>query len=77
MRLTPIWLSIVLQAAIVVAGCADAPGDSNSGGSGGTVVQQNAIYICDRPGPVELCVDASDGACVKTLCTDVTCPPDP
>ena len=42
----------------------------------GSVVQQNATYICDRPGPVELCVDASDGACVKTRCTDVTCPSD-
>jgi hypothetical protein len=40
------------------------------------VVFQNAIYICDRPGPVELCVDATDGACTKTLCTDVVCPDD-
>jgi len=40
------------------------------------VVFQNATYICDRPGTVELCVDATDGACVKTLCTDVTCPDD-
>jgi hypothetical protein len=40
------------------------------------VVAQNATYICDRPGPVELCVDASDGECVKTLCTNVTCPDD-
>ena len=38
------------------------------------VVGQNATYICDRPGPVEICVDATDGACTKTLCTDVTCP---
>ena len=38
------------------------------------VVAQNATYICDRPGPVELCVDASDGECVRTLCTNVTCP---
>ena len=30
------------------------------------VVAQNATYICDRPGPVELCVDATDGACVKS-----------
>jgi hypothetical protein len=42
----------------------------------GTVVQQNATYICDRPGDVELCVDATDGACTKTLCTNVTCPDD-
>lgn len=40
------------------------------------VVGQNATYICDRPGAVELCVDATDGACTKTLCTDVTCPSD-
>jgi hypothetical protein len=47
----------------------DCPHSSN-------VVFQNAIYICDRPGEVELCVDATDGACVKTLCTNVTCPDD-
>jgi hypothetical protein len=40
----------------------------------GNVVGQNATYICDRPGAVEICVDATDGACVKTLCTTVTCP---
>jgi hypothetical protein len=40
------------------------------------VVVQNATYICDRPGEVEVCVDATDGACVKTLCDFVTCPPD-
>lgn len=40
------------------------------------VVAQNATYICDRPGSVELCVDATDGACVKTLCTNVSCPSD-
>jgi hypothetical protein len=40
------------------------------------VVAQDATYICDRPGDVELCVDATDGACVKTLCTNVTCPDD-
>lgn len=40
------------------------------------VVGQNATYICDRPGPVELCVDATDGACTKTLCTNVSCPDD-
>jgi hypothetical protein len=40
------------------------------------VVAQNATYVCDRPGEVEVCVDASDGACVKTLCDIVTCPPD-
>ena len=38
------------------------------------VVFQDAIYICDRPGPVELCVEGTDGACTKTLCTQVTCP---
>ncbi len=40
------------------------------------VVAQNATYICDRPGPVEICVDATDGACTQTLCTNVTCPDD-
>ncbi len=40
------------------------------------VVAQNAIYVCDRPGRVEICVDASDGACMKTLCRTVTCPAD-
>jgi hypothetical protein len=40
------------------------------------VVAQNAIYVCDRPGEVEVCVDATDGACVKSLCDFVTCPPD-
>jgi hypothetical protein len=38
------------------------------------VVFQNATYICDRPGRVELCVDATDGFCTKTLCDNVTCP---
>ncbi len=42
----------------------------------GQVVQQDATYNCDRPGEVELCVDATDGACTKTLCTIVTCPDD-
>ncbi len=40
------------------------------------VVQQDATYICDRPGPVEICVDATDGACTKTLCDNVICPDD-
>lgn len=40
------------------------------------VVQQDAIYNCDRPGDVEICVDATDGACLKTLCRGVTCPAD-
>jgi len=40
------------------------------------VVAQNATYVCDRPGDVEICVDATDGACLKTLCTDVRCPAD-
>jgi hypothetical protein len=42
----------------------------------GTVVQQNATYLCDRPGDVEVCVDGTDGACTKTLCTFLTCPDD-
>jgi len=42
----------------------------------GQVVAQDAIYICDRPGSVEVCVDATDGACRKTLCTDLNCPSD-
>jgi hypothetical protein len=40
------------------------------------VVAQDATYICDRPGPVEICVDATDGACTKTLCDSVICPDD-
>ena len=40
------------------------------------VVAQNATYVCDRPGDVEVCVDATDGACTKTLCTVITCPDD-
>ena len=38
------------------------------------VVLQNATYICDRPGLVEVCVDASDGACTKTGCDNIICP---
>ena len=38
------------------------------------VVEQNATYICDRPGLVEICVDATDGACTKTLCDTLVCP---
>ena len=38
------------------------------------VVAQNATYVCDRPGEVEVCVDASDGACVKPMCDIVVCP---
>ena len=38
------------------------------------VVEQNATYVCDRPGLVEVCVDATDGACTKTLCDTVVCP---
>ena len=34
----------------------------------------NTIYQCERPGLSEICVDATDGACVKTLCIDVWCP---
>lgn len=40
------------------------------------VVAQNATYVCDRPGQDEVCVEATDGACVKTLCTKVNCPSD-
>jgi hypothetical protein len=40
------------------------------------VVAQDARYICDRPGQVEICVDATDGACTKTLCDNITCPDD-
>lgn len=40
------------------------------------VVAQNATYICDRPGLVEVCVDATDGACTKTLCDTIICPDD-
>jgi hypothetical protein len=40
------------------------------------VVFQDALYICDRPGEVELCVDATDGACTRTLCANVVCPDD-
>ncbi len=34
----------------------------------------DTFYRCDRTGQVEICVDATDGACVKTLCMDVFCP---
>jgi len=40
------------------------------------VVAQNATYVCDRPGRVEVCVDATDGACTKTLCDNIVCPSD-
>jgi hypothetical protein len=35
---------------------------------------ENTIYQCERAGLNEVCVDATDGACVKTLCVDVWCP---
>ncbi len=35
---------------------------------------EDAIYQCERPGLIEICADASDGACVKTDCIDVQCP---
>ena len=35
---------------------------------------KNTIYRCERSGLQEICVDAHDGACVKTLCMDVICP---
>jgi hypothetical protein len=34
----------------------------------------NTVYTCGDPGLIEICADANDGACVKTLCTDVRCP---
>lgn len=34
----------------------------------------DTVYTCGDPGLIEICADASDGACVKTLCTDVRCP---
>ncbi|MDH3201047.1 MAG: hypothetical protein OEM15_09160 [Myxococcales bacterium] len=37
---------------------------------------QNAVYICDRPGDVEICVDATDGASRDIQCGEVTCPAD-
>ncbi|MGB5812392.1 MAG: hypothetical protein WBG86_17775 [Polyangiales bacterium] len=40
------------------------------------VVSQDATYTCDRPGETEICVDATDGACEKTLCIEVDCPSD-
>lgn len=35
---------------------------------------KDTVYHCESSGLQEICVDASDGACVKTLCTDVRCP---
>jgi hypothetical protein len=32
------------------------------------------VYTCGDPGLIEICADASDGACVKTACIDVRCP---
>lgn len=34
----------------------------------------NTRYHCERAGLNEVCADATDGACVKTLCMDVICP---
>jgi len=34
----------------------------------------NTIYRCERAGLMEICADATDGACEKTLCMDVICP---
>jgi hypothetical protein len=34
----------------------------------------NTIYRCERGGLIEICADATDGACEKTLCMDVICP---
>ena len=35
---------------------------------------RDTIYRCERSGLNEVCFDATDGACVKTLCMDVFCP---
>ncbi len=35
---------------------------------------KDTVYHCQGSGLQEICVDASDSACVKTLCTDVRCP---
>jgi hypothetical protein len=32
----------------------------------------NTVYHCERAGQAEICVDATDGACVKTSCMDVS-----
>jgi hypothetical protein len=34
----------------------------------------DTVYTCGDPGLIEICADASDGACVKTDCIDVRCP---
>ena len=34
----------------------------------------DTLYHCRRSGLIEICADATDGACTKTLCTDVLCP---
>ena len=43
-------------------------------GSFGDVHAPETVYTCADPGLIEICADASDGACVKTLCIDVRCP---
>ena len=43
-------------------------------GSFDDVNAASTVYRCERSGLNEICVDATDGACEKTLCTDVTCP---
>lgn len=35
---------------------------------------EHTVYHCETSGIQEICADASDGACVKTLCTEVRCP---
>jgi hypothetical protein len=35
---------------------------------------RDTIYRCERSGLIEVCADATDGACEKTLCMDVFCP---
>jgi hypothetical protein len=34
----------------------------------------DTVYACGDPGLIEICADASDGACVKTACVDVSGP---
>lgn len=43
-------------------------------GSFDDIHADRTLYTCERAGLNEVCADASDGACVKTLCTDVYCP---
>lgn len=47
---------------------------SASSGSFEDPSASDTFYVCDGPGPVELCVKASDEDCMKTKCAQVTCP---